>query len=176
MFRKFPGLLLLVLLFVPASIIIRSEDPSSAENIQVPPPPFSDGIFPCSECHKDLQVNTVPRELTMMHDDIKLKHGPKTRWCLDCHNPADRDKLRLASGETIPFEKSYLLCGQCHGDKLRDWRAGAHGKRTGNWNGQKQYFLCAHCHNPHSPHFKPLPPMPPQVAPDQVRLKKGGAK
>ena len=23
----------------------------------VPPPPFSDGIFPCSDCHEDQEVN-----------------------------------------------------------------------------------------------------------------------
>ncbi len=62
--------------------------------------------------------------------------------------------LRLASGATIPFTQSYLLCGQCHGDKLRDWRMGVHGKRVGMWNGEKTYFLCVNCHNPHSPRFK----------------------
>src|SRR4030067_821318 len=53
----------------------------------VPPPPFSEGIFPCSECHKDMEVNTNRRELSF-HEDIKLKHhAEEQRWCLDCHNP-----------------------------------------------------------------------------------------
>jgi len=47
-----------------------------------------------------------------------------------------------------------LDCGQCHGDKYRDWRAGIHGKRVGQWDGEKSYFLCVNCHNPHSPGFK----------------------
>ncbi|HDH51363.1 MAG TPA: hypothetical protein ENH31_08275 [Nitrospirae bacterium] len=29
----------------------------------VPPPPFSEDIFPCSECHADLDVDTNRREL-----------------------------------------------------------------------------------------------------------------
>ena len=44
--------------------------------------------------------------------------------------------------------------------KLRDWKAGIHGRRTGNWNGQKQYLLCAHCHNPHSPRYPSIKPEP----------------
>ncbi|MEE8329601.1 MAG: hypothetical protein V3R54_06705, partial [Thermodesulfovibrionia bacterium] len=40
----------------------------------VPPPPFSEGIFPCSECHADMEVNTVRRELEF-HTEIKLKHA-----------------------------------------------------------------------------------------------------
>jgi len=131
----------------------------------VPPPPFSEGIFPCSECHADMEVNRERRELTDMHTDIVLHHAEEQRWCLDCHNPDDRDTLRLVSGEVIPFTESYRLCGQCHGDKYRDWKVGVHGKRTGYWNGEKQYLLCAHCHNPHSPSFKPLKPMPAPVRP-----------
>jgi len=134
-------------------------------DFQVPPPPLTEGIFPCSQCHADMPVNRQRRELVDMHDDIALKHDEEHRWCLDCHNPDDRDKLRLASGQLINFSESYLLCGQCHGDKLRDWKVGVHGKRTGSWSGPKQYLLCIHCHNPHSPRFKPLKPMPPPVLP-----------
>ena len=60
-------------------------------------------------------------------------------------------------------------------EKLRDWRAGVHGKRTGSWNGQKQYLLCVNCHNPHSPHFQPLKPMPPPVPPSAIQARKGAA-
>jgi ferredoxin len=67
-----------------------------------------------------------------MHDEIVLKHDEEHRWCLDCHDASDRDALHLASGEPVPFEESYRLCGQCHGEKYRDWRAGVHGRRTGS--------------------------------------------
>jgi hypothetical protein len=130
------------------------------QHIEVPPPPFSEGIFPCSGCHEGQPVNRTRRELTDMHTDIVLKHDEAHRWCLDCHDAADRDWLHLASGERVPFEESYRLCGQCHGEKLRDWRAGVHGRRVGQWNGHKKYLLCAHCHNPHQPRFKALAPRP----------------
>lgn len=130
------------------------------ERPEVPPPPFTEGIFPCSQCHADMPVDRRRRPLEAMHTDITLKHDEEHRWCLDCHDAEDRDWLHLASGERVPFDESYLLCGQCHGEKLRDWRAGVHGRRKGYWNGHKQYLLCAHCHNPHEPRFKPLEPMP----------------
>lgn len=135
----------------------------------VPPPPFSEDIFPCSDCHADMVPNPKQRELVDMHDDIVLDHAEGQRWCLDCHNLKDRDTLRLVSGEIIPFTESYRLCGQCHGDKLRDWKVGIHGKRTGYWNGEKEYLLCAHCHNPHSPSFRPLQPMAAPVRPENLR-------
>ena len=142
------------------------------EHPEVPPPPFSEGIFPCSTCHADRKPNRTRRPLTEMHDDIDLRHDEQHRWCLDCHDADDRDFLHLASGERVRFEESYRLCGQCHGEKLRDWRAGVHGRRTGEWNGRKRYLLCAHCHNPHKPRFQalepkpaPLPPQPPRSTP-----------
>jgi hypothetical protein len=133
---------------------------AAEERPEVPPPPFTDGIFPCSACHAGMPVNRTRRELTVMHTDIVLKHDAEHRWCLDCHDAANRDQLHLASGEPVAFERSYLLCGQCHGEKLRDWRAGVHGRRTGDWNGHKRYLLCANCHNPHEPRFRAIAPKP----------------
>ena len=152
-------------------------EPAAQEGIQVPKPPFTEGIFPCTGCHdgKQLKVDTKCRELAM-HSEIELKHGPESRWCLDCHDAHSRDNLHLASGEKVEFTASYQLCGQCHGDKFRDWRVGIHGKRTGSWNGQKQYLLCVHCHNPHAPRFAPLKPMPPPTRPEDIQAKKGGAR
>jgi hypothetical protein len=139
-----------------------SESPAKAapERLEVPPPPFSDGIFPCSNCHAAMPPDRTRRELSGMHGDIVLKHDEKNRWCLDCHDATNRDFLHLASGERVPFEESYRVCGQCHGEKFRDWRAGVHGRRTGNWNGAKAYLLCVHCHNPHQPRFHALAPKP----------------
>ena len=144
----------------PAAQAAPSAQPQPQERLEVPPPPFTEGIYPCSSCHSELKPNRTPRELTDMHTDIVLMHGGEHRWCLDCHDPDDRDHLHLASGERISFDESYRLCGQCHGEKLRDWRAGIHGRRTGEWNGHKKYLLCAHCHNPHQPRFKPIEPKP----------------
>lgn len=131
--------------------------------IAVEAPPFTDGIFPCTDCHSDMEANPDRRPLVDMHDDIDamFDHDSDNRWCLDCHDMDNRDYLRLASGKLVSFDESYKLCGQCHGDKLRDWKVGIHGKRTGDWNGQKHYLLCVHCHNPHSPAFEALTPMAP---------------
>jgi len=140
----------------------------------VPPPPFSEGIFPCSECHGDMDVNPERRELEDEHVEISemFNHASDQRWCLDCHNPDNRDVLRLANGELVTFEESYNLCGQCHGTIFRDWKAGIHGKRTGEWNGKKQYRLCVHCHNPHSPKFKKIKPLPPPNNPLEIQYRK----
>ena len=169
-----------LLLFLAAGWASAAEHPKATppakkerapEHLQfaVPTPPFTPGIFPCSECHKEMKPNPTRRELKEEHTNIVLNHAQGQRWCLDCHDVPNRDKLHLVSGEKIGFEESYRLCGQCHGDKYRDWKVGVHGKRTGMWNGEKQYLLCVHCHNPHDPGFKPLAPMPPPVRPEAVR-------
>lgn len=143
---------------------------AASELVQVPPPPFSDGIFPCTECHNatDLPANPTRRQLVDAHDDIVLKHDEEHRWCLDCHDAGNRDQLHLASGQPVAFERSYELCGQCHGEKYRDWRSGVHGRRIGQWNGKKEYLLCVHCHNPHSPRFQPIEPKPAPVRPSRT--------
>ena len=138
------------------------------KDIQVPPPQLDEDIFPCSQCHGDMEPNPERRQLDA-HEDIVLQHDEENRWCLDCHDAQNRDKLHLAGGQLLDFSESYRLCGQCHGPKLRDWENGAHGRRTGSWNGQKKYLLCAHCHNPHSPRYQ-------KIKPEPVPLKKGGRR
>ncbi len=153
--------------------VVEEEDQQSASkeqlDIQVPPPPFSEDIFPCTECHADMETNFERRELEDFHEDIIFKHDEKNRWCMDCHDANNRDMLHSASGEWIDFKESYKLCGQCHGPKLRDWKAGIHGRRTGNWNGQKRYLLCAHCHDPHAPKYKKIKPESPPERPGKIK-------
>jgi len=134
-------------------------------------PPFSDGIFPCTDCHANIKPNPERRKLVEWHDDISamFNHDSENRWCLDCHDLNNRDSLKLASGKLLDFKESYKLCGQCHGEKLRDWKVGVHGKRTGEWNGKKEYLLCVHCHNPHSPKFEELTPEPPPVRQEDIK-------
>jgi hypothetical protein len=141
----------------------------SPGEIQAEPPPFSEGVFPCSECHTEPGDPT--RRTLGAHEDVQdvFDHDSESRWCLDCHDPVNRDALRLAGGAQVPFSESYRLCGQCHGDKYRDWRAGVHGKRIGEWNGKKTYYLCVHCHNPHSPKFAPIVPEPRPQRPEEMK-------
>ncbi|GAB4389334.1 MAG: hypothetical protein Kow0025_14070 [Thermodesulfovibrionales bacterium] len=129
---------------------------------------FQSGLFPCSACHGAMEANPQSRRLSF-HEDIALRgHGEPRRWCLDCHDAEDRDMLRLPSGERVGFAESFRLCGECHGNIYRDWRAGVHGKRTGSWDGAKEYSPCASCHDPHGPGFKPLRPEPPPLGPVQT--------
>ena len=139
-------------------------------DLLIPVEKFSSDYFPCSDCHSELAPNPQRRELVEMHDDIVFEHDSENRWCLACHFESNRDSLVLAGGKLLGFNESYKLCGQCHGPKIRDWKLGIHGKRTGEWNGQKQYLLCVHCHDPHSPKFKPLQPLPPPRRPEQIKL------
>lgn len=148
-------------------VIKTDNDKESSLNVNefsVSPPPFSEDIFPCSACHAD-QVPSAKRRELDMHEDIQemFNHDSENRWCIDCHDLNSRDSLKLASGKLIGFDESFKLCGQCHGDKYRDWKVGVHGRRIGEWNGKKQYFLCVHCHNPHSPKFKQIKPLPAPV-------------
>ena len=154
---------------MPGNSTVQFQKESNQE-IAVNPPPFTDGIFPCNDCHIDQKPNPQRRKLADMHEEISdmFNHDSENRWCLDCHDVNERDSLRLASGKLLDFKESYKLCGQCHGDKLRDWKVGVHGKRTGEWNGVKQYLLCVSCHNPHSPKFEPLKPEPPPIRIDEV--------
>lgn len=150
---------------------VAKDDRVSQELYPVPRPPFSKDIFPCSRCHdRPDDFNPTKRNLTLQHRNIKLVHGPRQQWCYDCHNPSKRDTLRLAGGREVSFTKSYELCGQCHGTKLRDWRLGVHGRRIGCWNGKRQYLLCVHCHDPHAPRFRPLEPLPGPTRPSEIQL------
>ncbi|MFH1115679.1 MAG: hypothetical protein V1792_17355 [Pseudomonadota bacterium] len=144
-------------------------DGQAKQEFPVPFKPLPKTITPCRACHgpeKDFPVNFQRRESLLVHRNIQLNHGGVRVWCLDCHHPDKRNYLLpLSDGKLITFEHSYLLCGKCHGTKFRDWRNGIHGKRTGSWNGRKQYLLCTNCHDPHQPKFKPISPMPPPEKP-----------
>ncbi len=158
-------LLLLILIDLPFAFSkeIREEFP-------VPPPPLSEGIYPCSQCHASMELNQKKRILKDEHTNIRLHHAETMRWCLDCHNLGNRDKLRLYNGELIDFSKSYLLCGECHGNVFRDWKAGIHGKRQGYFiGGKRTYLLCVHCHDAHSPKTKPIKPEYPPFHPKDKR-------
>ncbi|MCE9638093.1 MAG: cytochrome c3 family protein [Planctomycetes bacterium] len=128
----------------------------------------------CIRCHeekaKPVKCETCHAATTeKAHAKIVLHHAQEQRGCLDCHDAANRDVLRLANGTHVTFEESFKLCGQCHGTQYRDWKIGLHGKRTGSWNGRREYRLCVQCHYPHEPRFKPMAPMPRPARPEEVR-------
>ena len=125
--------------------------------------------FPTS--HKPVPIPTMEAMLPELKD---FKHGRGAIWCLECHHTTQRNKFSDHFGNPISMDQPQELCGKCHGDKLRDWRDGIHGKRIGDFtsNGKKRWFTCTECHNPHnvqhgeaSRGFKPLQPEPPPQLP-----------
>ncbi|MDA8173321.1 MAG: hypothetical protein M0018_01880 [Nitrospiraceae bacterium] len=168
-------LAIIALLLLPLSFAFADEHSNKmtlmkgvpAQKFIMPRPPIDKGLWPCSQCHKGMPPGPK-RKLTMMHQDIVLKHMPGG-WCYDCHNPTDRDKLRLFTGESVSFDQSYLVCGQCHGFIFQEWKHGLHGKRVGMWNGVKTYYQCINCHWPHEPHFKPIVPWPAPIKPADIK-------
>lgn len=118
--------------------------------------------YPCVErCHARRAFDPTPRALREFHTGREVRHGPAIRWCGFCHALGDLDHLRLIDGEAVGFDASHRLCGQCHGEKLRDWERGIHGSQSGSWAGVRLRRSCVTCHDPHTPRrptFDPLPP------------------
>ena len=183
-----------LLLFISASfyaVAVSGQQEKNEETYSVPPPLVYQGLYPCQACHrKDIRgvnseleksdsflakyiriPNPEPRILTKMHINLTLDHA-EWMWCLNCHSTNERNYLRLITGEEISFEESYRLCGQCHGTIYRDWKAGIHGRRVGQWKGKKLYLLCAHCHDPHKPRFRKIPGKGPPAMPSYGRWEK----
>ena len=94
----------------------------------------------------------LPTMEAMVPDVKNLQHGRGRIWCLDCHHEKQRNKLVDNFGDPVSFDQPQLLCGKCHGDKLRDWRDNIHGKQIGEFTstGKKRVFVCTECHNPHN--------------------------
>jgi Zn finger protein HypA/HybF involved in hydrogenase expression len=101
---------------------------------------------------KDNRPIPIPTMESMVPDLKNFQHGRGRIWCLDCHHPTKRNMLVDHFGDPISMDQPQLLCGKCHGDKLRDWRDGIHGKRIGQFvsMGKQRWFTCPECHNPHN--------------------------
>jgi hypothetical protein len=160
---------LLMCILCGAAVFLAAPAATAApEYPSAKPAVLSSNNFPCSNCHSGMTPDSSRRPLSF-HAEIKVnKHGEQRMWCHGCHDAADRDHLRLAGGEKVPFPELHRLCGQCHENIYRHWKAGVHGKRTGSWDGENRHYLCTQCHNPHSPRFKPLKPEPAPRRPVQT--------
>lgn len=117
-------------------------------------------FFPCSTCHGAMPPNPERRELMAPHP-AALDHGDGRFWCLDCHAPEDRDQLATMAGQRVGFDQADRVCSQCHAAVHEDWAFGVHGKRVGRWQGPREIYSCAHCHDPHDPALRPRAPEPP---------------
>lgn len=127
---------------------------------------------------KDKKPKPNPTMEAMVPDLANLQHGRGRIWCMDCHHNTKRNMLVDHFGDPVSFDQPQLLCGKCHGDKLRDWRDGIHGKRIGEFTstGKKRWFTCTECHNPHNVQdgarnrgFAQLQPEPPPQLPKGMK-------
>ena len=101
-------------------VCFTSSANGAGEEFPVVPPPITEGIFPCSNGQASMEIKRKKRELKEEHSQLKLHHAETMRWCLDCHDVRNRDKLRLYNRELINFTESYKRCGECHGPQYRD--------------------------------------------------------
>jgi hypothetical protein len=140
------------------------------ENVTVEPRIGLLPTFPCTRCHDHLTPNPEKRLLVKFHTvrNKEFHHGDPKGWCYNCHTLGHINYLHTSKGDLVTFDQAYLLCGGCHGDKLRDWKMAVHGKTMGNWNGPKIRRSCTGCHNPHRPAFPSLEPEPPPPPPEQA--------
>jgi nitrate reductase cytochrome c-type subunit len=123
----------------------------------------------CMECHRLFVSPPVTPRRLMQHRHVTLEHGLNDQ-CLNCHDREDRNRLRLRTGETVPFAETPRLCGQCHGTAWRDWSRGTHGRTTDFWDssrGTVRRLSCIECHDPHAPAFDPMVPLP---GPNTLRM------
>jgi len=120
----------------------------------------------CATCHAVLspppRLPDTAQELGGPHAGLRFDHGSNT--CRSCHDPGAWDRLRLASGETLPMTEAMRLCAQCHGPQHTNYLRGSHGGMSGHWDlsrGDRLRNHCVDCHDPHVPRFPRYQPMPP---------------
>ena len=88
---------------------------------------------------------------------IVMKHMQEGEKCILCHLRDNPKQLFLRDGTKILSSEVSMLCGQCHGIKLRNWKKGRHGKVIGSWKPEIRKRLdCTYCHDPHAPTFPHL--------------------
>lgn len=145
------------------------------QEVEVPPRQKALENFPCQECHVNIdEANSGVAPRTKTHSGMRFLHMDKIEQCNLCHPSEDMDTLRLVDGRTVTFNESYQLCGQCHGEKLGDWKKNLHGKQVGSWRALAHRYSCVDCHEPHSPRLPkmkavPPPPRPPLSIPKEER-------
>jgi hypothetical protein len=119
--------------------------------------------YECVECHDAQERDPSVREFIGEHGALNFDHGRNDR-CFNCHHDTVYDALVGADGEALAHTEHVQLCARCHGPKYRDWKAGAHGRRSGFWDksrGEQRRTDCIICHDPHRPVFAPIKPLPP---------------
>jgi len=130
--------------------------------------------YRCTDCHSGGFVPDGKRSgPEKAHWGLDLHHADaKTMDCFTCHAPDKGMTLRTLSGDSVGWNKPYLVCAQCHFQQAQDWAIGAHGKRLGGWAGERVVQNCTGCHNPHDPAFKSrMPAIEPE---NSAPVREGG--
>ena len=168
------------------AVTVRGQTIAEAPKFKVTPRLDRIRNYPCSKCHDNVFVDRRVREMSEEHTKLVFEHGGGRFWCYDaCHKGTDVDNLVSLRGRRISYDESYRLCGQCHFAPQKDWYFGAHGKRQGVWENQREIpatageyqiedrqkiglwrgerviLNCTECHDAHSPAIKPFEPSPP---------------
>ena len=183
-FARRPEFRFVATLLLPVALAAcRSEPPDTrAKNVQVSTASQVTLVsragrlrnFPCSQCHKEVDAAALKGpDGERKHDDIQLEHIELP--CLTCHTADNMDRLHTLQGKSLSFDDVQEVCGQCHADKLADWKIGAHGKTIGGWAKARQRYTCTECHNPHSPRIAPVQALPGPPFP-KLGIPKGAAK
>ena len=141
----------------PAGASRSPAAPAPDERVEVPPPPFTDGIFPCY---------VVPRrDAGQPHsartDRDAHRHRPEARRAapLVPRLPRCRPPRPAAPGERRAgvLRESLPCCAASA--TARSCATGAPACTAGGRASgmvTRRYLLCAHCHNPHQPRFKAI--------------------
>ena len=121
-------------------------------------------LYRCEECHEAGEARDPrPREFIGEHAKMNLEHG-MVDTCFTCHHETEINAFKTRSGDPMPYNEHVALCAGCHGPIYRDWKHGAHGRRSGFFDrskGDLRRAECIVCHDPHKPAFAPMKPLPP---------------
>ena len=129
--------------------------------------------WPCMDCHDSVERTTGPFTFKPPHQRLEVDHMAGAEICATCHDTVDMDRLVLITGESISLAEPHRLCGQCHGEKKRDWDVGVHRNQVGSWAGVAHRYTCTDCHDAHVPTVPTLAAAPPPPFP-RMGIPKGG--
>jgi hypothetical protein len=121
--------------------------------------------IPCQTCHSLRASKPLPTSMASLkefHVGKRFEHGKLK--CAACHSEGQPPRLRLADGTRLEMAEAMQLCGQCHGQQLKNYEQGLHGGMQGYWDttrGDRQKNHCVDCHDPHQPAFDQVQPKQP---------------
>lgn len=68
----------------------------------------------CMDCHRLFPPADDPPARLMQHSHIVVDHGIN-KQCRNCHDAADKNRLKTREAESITFSQVVRLCADCQG-------------------------------------------------------------